>query len=235
MLSDSVSARNMMNYRLITFAICAFTIFTPRNSWAELRQYCVVCKGPDQTYLCQVNTPLNSSSDKGLQLYCIIKMSKDGGHKSCAVRDDTSEVCTGPTRTYTFQTPAIPPQIKSAVEKIRKSGNDAKDDQETLPKQKKGEPETLIDMTGRAIKASRKGLKNTGQAVSGAASSTTQKVGKVARGAGKGVTKTAKKVGSVTKKTGSAVGNAAKTAFDCIKSLFKDCGSKQEAPPPVSP
>ena len=83
-------------------------------------------------------------------------------------------------------------------------------------------------MTGKAVKASRKGLKNTGQAVSGAASSTTQTVGKVARGAGKGVTKAAKKVGSATKKTGSAVGSAAKTALDCLKSWFKECGSKPE-------
>lgn len=228
------SSGNMMNYRLIIFAICAFAIFIPRPGWAESRQYCVVCKGPGQTYLCQVNTPHNSSSDKGLQLYCIIKLSKDGGHKSCAVRNDTSAVCTGPTRTYTFQAPAVPPQIRSAMEKIRKSQNDAKDDQETLAKQKSGEPKTLIDMTGRAVGASRKGLKNTGQAVGGAASSTTHTVGKVARGAGKGVTKAAKKVGSATKKTGSAVGNAAKTALDCLKSWFKECGSQPEDAPPAS-
>jgi len=201
---------------------------------AETRQYCVVCDGPEQTYLCQVNTPGNSSSDKGLQLYCIIKMSKEGDHKSCAVRNDTSAVCAGPVRTYTLTAPEISPKLRSAAEKIRKSRNRAMDNQETLTEQKSEEPKTLLDMTGRAVKASRKGLKNTRQAIGGATSSTTQKVGKAARGAGKGVTQTTRKVGSATKKTGSAVGGAAKKAFDCLKSWFKECGSKTEEAPPAS-
>ena len=201
---------------------------------AETRQYCVVCDGPAQTYLCQVNTPDDSSGDKGMQLYCIIRVSKDGGHKSCAVKDDASAVCNGPVRTYTFTAPALSPQLRSAAEKIRKSRNGVLDKQETLNENKGGEPKTLIDMTGRAVKASRKGLKNTGQTIGGAASSTTQKVGKAARNAGKGVTKSARKVGAATKKTGSAVGNAAKTAFDCLKSWFKECGSKTEEAPPSS-
>lgn len=89
-------------------------------------------------------------------------------------------------------------------------------------------------MTGRAVKASRKGLSNTGQAVGGAASSTTGTVGKAARGVGKGVKKAAGKVGSATKKSGSVVGGAAKTAFDCIKSFFNECGSKKPDEPSVA-
>ena len=125
-----------MNYRLILFALCAFAILAPRSSFAESRQYCVVCKGPDQIYLCQVNTPYNNPSDKGLQLYCVIKISKDGGHKSCAASDDASAVCASPAKTYTLQAPEISPQIRSAVGKIRKFRNKAEYDPETLPKQK---------------------------------------------------------------------------------------------------
>lgn len=206
----------------------------PHPSSAETREYCVICNGPEQTYRCLVNTPSNSSGEKGLQLYCIIRVSKDGGHKSCAVRDDTSVACAGPIKTYTFTAPAISPQLRSAAEKIRKSRNGELVDQNASPEQKGGEPKTLIDVTGRAVKASRKGLKNTRQAVGGAASSTTQKVGNAAREAGKGVSKTAKKVGSATKKTGSAVGSAAKRAFHCLKSWFKECGSETENTPPAS-
>lgn len=226
--------RNMMNYRFIIVAFCAFFLLLPDYGRAEKRQYCVICNGPDQTYQCQVNTPTNSSGDKGLQLFCIISVSKEGGHKSCAVRDDTSAVCAGPVKTYTFQAPAISPQLRSAVDNIRKSRGEVRIDQAVSPKQKNGAPETMIDMTGRALKASRQGLKKSGQAVGGAASSTKQKVGQAARGAGKGVTKTAKKVGSATKKTGSAVGNAAKTAYNCLKSWFKECSSKSEEAPSVS-
>lgn len=220
--------RNVMNYRFAILAFCAFALLAPRNSWSQSQQYCVVCNSPDQTYLCQVNTPRNNQGDKGMQLFCIIEISKDGGHKSCAVRDSASAVCTGPVKTFTFQDPAISSQIKSAAEKIRNSRNPANDIQDAPPNQNRGEPKTLIEMTGRAVKASRNSLKNTGQAVSGAASSTSQKVGKAARGAGKGVTNTAKKVGTATKKTGSTVGNAAKTAFNCLKSWFKDCSAKQQ-------
>ncbi len=200
---------------------------------AETQQYCVVCKEPVQTYVCQVDTPYANPSDKGLQLYCIIRISKDGSHSSCAVQSNSADACEGPIKAYAFQAPAIPPQLRATVDLLRKSRE--KDiDEQTVPPQKGGEPETLIDMTGRAVKASRQGLSNTGRAVGNAASSTTGKVGKAARGVGKGVTKAAGKVGSATKKTGSAVGSAAKTAYDCLKSLFKECGSKKEDAPPVS-
>ena len=124
---------------------------------AETQQYCVVCKEPVQTYVCQVDTPYANPSDKGLQLYCIIRISKDGGHKSCAVQSSGAERCAGTVKTYSFQAPAVPPKFRSAVDRLRKSGKKNEDDQ-TLPPQKGGEPETLIDMTGRAIKASRRGL-----------------------------------------------------------------------------
>lgn len=200
---------------------------------AGTQQYCVVCKDPNQTYVCQVDTPHANPSDKGLQLYCIIRISKDGGHNSCAVQSNSTVACDGPIKAYAFQAPAIPPKLRATVDRLRKSRE--KDvDQQTVPPQKGGEPETLIDMTGRAAKASKQGLSNTGQTVGSAASSTKGKVGKAARGVGKGVTKAAGKVGSATKKTGSAAASAAKTAYDCLKSLFKECGSKKEEAPPVS-
>ncbi len=200
---------------------------------AESRQYCVACKDPDQTYICQVDTPHTNPSDKGLQLYCIIRTSKDGGHRSCEVQASGADSCAGTLKTYSFQAPTLPPEVRQKVNQLRNSREEKKQEQ-TLPPQKGGEPETLIDLTGRAVKASRKGLSNTGQAVSGATGSATGKVGKAARGVGKGVTKAAGKVGSATKKTGSAVGGAAKTAIDCLKSLFKECGSKKADAPPVS-
>lgn len=221
----------LMNYRSLLFAICALFLLTPSPGLAETQDYCVICSDPDQTYRCQLNTLGASSGNKGMQLYCIIRLSKDGGHKSCAVRAASSAVCEGPVRTYAFTAPAIPSKLKNAADKIRNSGNGTPDIQETPANQNEGEPKTLFEMTGRAVKASRKGVKNTRQAVGGAAGATTRKVGNAARGAGKGVTKGAQKVGAATRKTGSAVGNAAKTALNCLKSWFKECGTKPEVAP----
>ena len=225
--------RTAMRILLCLIGSLVFIAFDFGTAGAETRQYCVTCKEPDQTYVCQVDTPHANPSDKGLQLYCIIRTSKDGGHRSCAVQSNSADGCTGPVKTYSFQAPVITPELRSTVDRLRKP-NEKKADEQTLPPQKGGEPETLIDLTGRAVRASRKGLSNTGQAVSGATSSTTGKVGKAARGVGKGVTNAAGKVGSATKKTGSAVGSAAKTAYDCLKSLFKECGSKKADAPPAS-
>ena len=222
-----------MRKLLVLIAGLVFVAFVSGAAEAGSQQYCVACKDPDQTYVCRVDTPNANPSDKGLQLYCIIRISKDGGHRSCAVQSNSAEACDGPVKAYSFQAPTIPPKLKSAVEQFQKS-REKNADEPTLPSQKGGEPETLIDMTGRAVKATKKGLSNTGEAVGGAASSTTGKVGKAARGVGKGVTKAAGKVGSATKKTGSAVGSAAKTALDCLKSFFKECGSKKEEAPPTS-
>lgn len=212
---------------LLTMTFCfSAAAMIAGEATAEPRQYCVSCKDPDQTYICQVETSLANPNEKGLQLYCIIRTSKDGGHKSCTVSKTDIAQCAGPVLTYSFQAPSVSPQIREAVERFRKA-REPDQAEESGPQQKGGEPETLIDMTGRAVKASREGIKNTGQTISGTASATTGKVGEVARGAGKGVTKAARKVGSATKKTGAAVGSTAKTAIDCIRSWFRDCGSSQ--------
>ena len=219
----------MGNRLRVTFCIITAAAMCAGGARAEPRQYCVTCDTPDQTYLCQIETPHANPSDKGLQLFCIIRISKDGGHNSCAVANRDAAQCAGAIRTYTFEAPAIPPQLRDAVQRYRKAKDKDKDKpDETLPPQKRGEPKTLIEVTGRAVNASRKGIKKTGATVSGAASATTGKVGKVAIGAGKGVTKAARKVGSATKKTGSAVGSAAKTAYNCLRSWFKKCGSSQQ-------
>lgn len=215
-----------IKYRFGTTTAFILALLLPGGAEAEPRQYCVSCTGPDQTYLCSVDTPGSNPSDKGLQLYCIIRTSKDGGHRSCAVGATPLSACVGPVKAYTFHAPAIPEQVKEAVSRFRDRTGDSPTEESSQPR-KGGEPETLIDLTNRAVGASKEGLKNTGQAVGGAASATTGKVGQAARGVGKGVAKTAGKVGSATKKTGGAVGSAAKTAWDCMKSLFRDCGSSE--------
>lgn len=196
-------------------------------AYAATSQFCVKCTDPDQTYLCSVETPNANPSAQGLQLYCIVRTSKEGGHRSCAVDTSSAANCAGQLRTYTFQTPQIPQNARNALNRLRGSQQDSVPD-DSLSPQPGGEPKTLIDLTKRSFGASKEGLKNAGEAVGNATGTTTEKVGSAARGVGKGVAKAAGKVGSATKKTGHAVGSAAKTAWDCVKSLFKDCSSSEQ-------
>lgn len=190
---------------------------------AAAAQYCVRCTDPAQTYICNVETGGGLQNDKGLQLFCIIRTSRDGGHRSCAVDQQAGIGCAGIPKTYTFNAPAIPESVRRAIAKRRQDATP----ESGVPPQQGGEPETLIDLTRGAVGASKKSIQNTGEAVGSAAGTTKEKVGQAARGVGKGVAAVTGKVGSATKKTGSAVGGAAKSAWDCVKSLFKDCRSSE--------
>lgn len=182
-------------------------------------QFCIACKDPDQVYRCRVDTPQADLNRKGLELYCIIKTAKDGGHGSCAVQSNTGGACAGPVRSYTFRAPEVPAEVRDAAERFRDRHADDEGDSR-LPKQKGGEPETLVDMTSRAVGAS-------GEAARGAAGTTGDTVGTI----GQVVGKAAKGAGSAAKTTGGAVTNAARTAYDCVRSLFSDCGSSGDGAP----
>ena len=103
--------------------------------------YCVTCKGPDQTYLCRV-TGEDLRRNNGLKLYCVVRTAKEGGHASCAARDEVSS-CNGVEKTYSYNGPSIPlglaedPRVKN------------------LNKRK-----SLVEVTSRAMSASRRGLRN---------------------------------------------------------------------------
>ncbi|MDA7946173.1 MAG: hypothetical protein MPJ78_01710 [Hyphomicrobiaceae bacterium] len=175
-------------------------VLTPANS--EPLQFCVKCVDPSQTYVCRIDTTQQVAPVNGMQLYCMVRTSKEGGHRSCAIDDTPISSCAGPVKSYALSSPNLSPRTREAIERYRNRAAS----RGGLPLQGNGEPETLVG-------ASKKGLQSTGQAVGGAA---------------RGVGKAAGKVGSATKKTGSAVGGATRRAYDCVKSLFRECGSSRE-------
>jgi hypothetical protein len=71
--------------------------------------FCVTCKGPDETYVCKVNGDLGGQTD-ALKLYCVVRTAKEGGHASCAARDDVTG-CHGATKTYSYDVPDIPANL----------------------------------------------------------------------------------------------------------------------------
>lgn len=219
--------KTMIRTATLSATVIGMVWMSQTQTFAGTAQFCVKCTDPAKTYLCNIETPDVLANEKGLQLFCIVRTSRDGGHRTCAIEETSVSSCAGETKSYSFNMPEVPDSVRRALAK-RRSANPGQPDTTDLPPQRGGEPETLIEMTRGAVGASREGIKNTGEAVGSAADATKNKVGQAARGVGKGVATAAGKVGSATKKTGGAVGTAAKTAWECVTSLFKDCRSSQE-------
>ena len=176
---------------------------TPAN--AEPQRFCVKCVDPNQTYICEVDTTQPVARTDGMQLFCIVRTSKEGGHRSCAVDKTPIGNCQGVVRTYAFTAPSLSPETQVTIEQDQQNyTSDPAASQSLAPQEDK--PSTLVG-------ASKRGLQSTGQAVGGAA---------------RGVGKAAGKVGSATKKTGGAVGSATRRAYDCLKSFFRECGASNE-------
>jgi len=172
--------------------------------------FCVTCTEPNKTYTCTVDTPEAYPGTRALRLYCMVRTAKDGNHKTCGAKLSAASACNGAPKTYTYKGPAIPSALQSKAEKFLKKGQSEPD---AAGDNGDDKPDTVVKMTTRAVKSSRKGLSSAGSGVRNATRGTTQRVGSAVRGAGAGV------------------GNAAKTTYNCITSLFRDCWSSDEAEP----
>jgi hypothetical protein len=122
--------------------------------------YCVTCKGPDQTYLCRVTGDVRSDAAK---LYCVVRTAKKGRHASCGAREATA-ACNGVEKTYSYDGPAIPdelaedPRVKKVMGRIEK---------EQKAFDKDDEHKSLVEVTGQAVSASRRGWRNMRASITG--------------------------------------------------------------------
>lgn len=123
--------------------------------------YCVTCKGPDQTYLCKVVGESSRPND-ALKLYCIVRTAKEGNHASCKAKRDL-EGCVGEPKVYSYEGPTIPAEIASDSRAKKIMGGLEREQQ----KFDKPKGQTLVGLTSRAVKSSRKGLRNAREAISG--------------------------------------------------------------------
>jgi hypothetical protein len=126
--------------------------------------YCVTCKGPDQTYLCKVVGESSRPND-ALKLYCIVRTAKEGNHASCRAKRDI-EGCVGEPKVFSYEGPTIPAEIASDPRAKKIMGRLAHEQQKFAKPEGEG-PQTLVDLTSRAVKSSRKGLRNAREAISG--------------------------------------------------------------------
>ncbi len=132
--------------QLACLTVGLFAVALPSS--AKEATYCVTCTGPDQTYLCRVDAGGAKPSD-ALKLYCVIRTAKEGHHASCSAVHGTS--CNGIEKVYSYDGP-LPEDLASdpSVQKLQK-----KLEQENKTFEKPGETDTLVGLTGRAVRNAR--------------------------------------------------------------------------------
>ncbi len=124
--------------------------------------FCVTCKGPDQTYLCHV-TGDDVGRNDAAKLYCVVRTAKEGGHASCGAREATAD-CHGVEKIYSYDGPSIPeeladdPRVKKAMKRIEK---------EQKAFEKDDDRKSLVEVTGEALSASRRGWRNMRASIGG--------------------------------------------------------------------
>lgn len=211
--------------------------------------YCVICKGPDQTYLCRVNGETISRND-AVKLYCVERTAKDGGHASCGARD-ASAGCNGIEKTYSYNGPDIPgglaedPRVKTLMDRVQK-------EQKAFDKEDR---KSLVEVTGQAVSASRRGIRNMRASIAGrdepeqsaplasapaAGLAAQDPLPELPRGTAPAVPLSAAEDPSVSSAAMPPAESAApperksrvKSIARCVRSLFRRCGSDADAPSP---
>ena len=112
--------------------------------------YCVTCKHPDQTYLCRVTAGGAKASD-ALKLYCVIRTAKEGNHASCSAVSGAN--CNGIEKVYSYDGPV--PENFASDARVKKLKEKIESEQRAFEKPKGDAPSTLVELTGRAVNASR--------------------------------------------------------------------------------
>ncbi len=136
-------------------ASLAFAVPPIASALAKDASYCVTCTGPAQTYLCQI-TGENVPRTDAMKLYCIVRTAKEGGHASCGAKNETAG-CNGIPKVYAYDGPSLP-----AMTTPQQAGAPIEEniDEAFEPKARDGAPKTLVEATGRAYSASRRGIRN---------------------------------------------------------------------------
>ena len=214
---------------LAAFATSLLAYATQAANAAEA-SYCVSCKNPDQTYLCQVTAGGSRPSD-ALKLYCIIRTAKEGGHSSCSAERD-SRGCNGIAKVYSYDGPmpedlASDPHVKKFTDKLER-------EQKIFQPPQGNQPKTLVELGGRAVKSSRQGFRNARSRFGGSSQEINQSLPEQplsydpAPLAAESAPPPAPDVSQPNRaqRASSAVGGFARKGYRCVASLFRKCSEE---------
>ncbi|MGD9500974.1 MAG: hypothetical protein AB7V40_00625 [Methyloceanibacter sp.] len=188
--------------------------------------YCVTCKNPDATYRCSVTAGGSKPSD-ALKLYCVIRTAKEGHHGSCsAVKSDN---CNGIEKVYSYDGPmpedfASDPRVQKFKEKIAR-------EQRAFEKPKSDAPDTLVEMTGRAVSASRNRFRSARDALSGSEESAGQSLPQEdpsLSAAPLSADANAAPAPSTAEANAAERPGFARRSYRCVVSLFRNCSGEAE-------
>lgn len=202
-------------------ALAALLVCLAASAEASEASYCVTCTGPDQTYRCRVTGEGSRPSD-ALKLYCVIRTAKEGHHASCSAENATP-ACTGPEKVYAYDGPDIDqiaqdPRVKNLMSRVEH-------DNHAFEKPKGQGPQTMVELTGRALSASRQGWRNARSALGG--SSGESQPLPVSPQAGSTEASAAASADTASpsrmQRASSAMGSFARKSYRCLRSLFLNC------------
>lgn len=184
--------------------------------------YCVTCTGPDQVYRCRVTGEGSRASD-ALKLYCVIRTAKEGRHASCSAENATP-ACAGVEKVYSYDGPSIPdevaqdPRVKNLMSRVEH-------DNHAFDKPKGEGPQTMVELTGRALSASRQGWRRARSALGG--SSGESQLLPISPQAGSTEASAAASADTASpsrmQRASSAMGSFARKSYRCLRSLFLHC------------
>jgi len=192
--------------------------------------YCVTCTSPDQTYVCRV-TAGGAKPNDALKLYCVIRTAKEGHHASCSA-ERSSPSCNGVEKVYSYDGPLIPPDIASDP-RVKRFMDKVEQDQQAFEKPKGNQPKTLVELTGRAVSASRQGLRSARSALGGSPGPADQSLtveplppdqspaplaAEEASGGSPDATRPSR-----VRRAGTAVSGLARKSYRCVMSFFRTC------------
>jgi hypothetical protein len=163
------------------------------------QEYCVSCTGPVGVYRCVIDGA-RPGAVPSLQILCVERMAKAGGHDACAVkRGVTVFDCDAPVKRVTIggADVASPAGVPTAAAVATPDGQVAPDTQAVAQSAQMpastDEPKTMLELAKRANAAAAREAKLAGQELK-----------------------------ETTEKTGNALG----TAWRCMASFFTQCTAK---------
>ncbi|MEM7620672.1 MAG: hypothetical protein AAF228_09455 [Pseudomonadota bacterium] len=131
------------------------------------KNYCVTCKGPEQTYRCQISSNLVGINPSAEKLYCAVTISKDKNHETCATHNTDQAQCAGIPVTYSYNS-----NVPSSLLKYAKPQNSKPPLYKDELQKQDDTPKTLVDLTDQTLEDTRSGLNEAGKAVTDAAKKT---------------------------------------------------------------
>lgn len=190
--------------------IAAGSIALPPVAHAASVEFCVTCQDPNAIYRCRIEGNGATQSD-ALKLYCVVRTAKEGGHASCSAKK-VGAGCDGLVKVYEYDGPALPSNVPSE-QKLRDLNDRVERENRAFDEKKGEQPKSLIELGGRAYDASKRGLKNAGSAMGLRPGEAAPKP----QAAPQAPPPPAQNAAPPQK-------NFARRSFDCMMSLFRECG-----------